>query len=116
MMKTKEERVAIAPEYDWMNPLLTDMYQITMSYAEWKAGRADDHAIFEAYFRKNPFKGKYTIFAGTDEVLRFLKEYRFTEEHIAFLKHTMPNLEDGYLEWLSKLDCSKVTVSGFRDG
>lgn len=55
-----------------MNPLLTDMYQVTMSYAEWKAGRAEDHAIFEAYFRKNPFKGHYTIYAGNDEVLRFL--------------------------------------------
>lgn len=52
-----------------MNPLFTDLYQITMSYAEWKAKRHNKPAVFEAFFRKSPFKGSYTVFAGLDEVL-----------------------------------------------
>ena len=52
-----------------MNPLFTDLYQITMAYAEWKAKRHDEPAIFEAFFRKAPFKGPYAVFAGLDEVL-----------------------------------------------
>ena len=74
------------PHQDWMNPLFTDMYQITMAYAEWKTGRHEEHCVFEAFFRKSPFKGPYTIFAGLDEVLRFLKTYKFTEPMIAYLK------------------------------
>lgn len=56
-----------------------------MSYAEWKSKRSEEHAVFEAFFRKNPFKGSYTIFAGLDEVLGFLSKYKFTEEHIKYL-------------------------------
>ena len=55
-----------------MNPLFTDLYQITMAYGEWKAGRHDVASVFEAFFRKAPFKGNYTIFAGLDEVLQFM--------------------------------------------
>jgi nicotinate phosphoribosyltransferase len=57
-----------------------------MAYAEWKTGRHEEHCVFEAFFRKSPFKGNYTIFAGLDEVLRFLKTYKFTEPMLAFLK------------------------------
>lgn len=59
-------------KYDWMNPLLTDNYQITMAYAEWKAKRHNEPCIFEMFFRKSPFNGKYTIFTGHDEVISYL--------------------------------------------
>jgi nicotinate phosphoribosyltransferase len=59
-------------KFDWLNPLFTDLYQITMAYGEWKAKRAEEPAVFEAFFRKAPFKGCFTIFGGLDEVLLFL--------------------------------------------
>ena len=109
---TQEDMTA----YDWMNPLLTDMYQLTMCYAEWKAGRHETPSVFEAYFRKNPFKGKYTIFAGMDEVLRYLRDYKFNESHISYISSVMPHLDPGFLDWLRKLDCSTIRVTGFTDG
>ena len=72
--------------HDWLTPLLTDHYQITMTYAYWKNKRQDDHSVFEAFFRKNPFKGKFTIFACIEEVLQFVAGFKFKEEHIAYLK------------------------------
>ena len=72
--------------FDYMNPLFTDLYQITMTYGEWKAQRHNEPAVFEAYFRKAPFKGCHTIFAGTDEVMEFMTKFRFNEDHLAFLK------------------------------
>ena len=63
-----------------------------MAYAEWKAGRHVEHTVFEAYFRKAPFKGCYTIFAGCDEVMQFLREFRFKEEHLVYLKSQLPHL------------------------
>lgn len=93
-------------EIDWMNPLMTDHYQITMCYAYWNSKRHNEHAVFEAFFRKNPFKGKFTIFAGTDEVMKFLKKFKFTPEHITYLKSQMPQAPQEFFNWLETLDCS----------
>ena len=57
-----------------------DLYQITMAYAYWKAGKKDSIAVFDLFFRKNPFDGEYTIFAGLEEVLRYIACFRFSKE------------------------------------
>ena len=87
-----------------------------MSYAYWRNNRWNDAAIFEAFFRKNPFRGKFTIFAGTDEVIKFLQLFKFTEQHIAYLKKTLPDAPEEYFQWLAKLDCSRIKVKGFKEG
>jgi nicotinate phosphoribosyltransferase len=63
------------PTNSLVTPLLTDMYQISMAYAYWKNNKHNDHAVFELFFRKNPFSGEYCIFTGLDEVLKFLAHY-----------------------------------------
>lgn len=75
---------------EWMSPLFTDLYQITMAYGEWKAERHNETAVCEAFFRKAPFKGCYTIFAGLEEVIRFLDHFKFEEEQLVYLKSVLP--------------------------
>ena len=36
-----------------VQPLLTDLYQISMAYAYWKSNKHQDEATFDLYFRKN---------------------------------------------------------------
>ena len=101
-----------------VTPLLTDLYQITMTYAHWKNGRVNDPAIFELFFRKNPFGGEYTIFCGLDESLKFIDNYKFSEEDIDYLKQTpaLRNCDPGFWEYLRHLDCSKVTIRALKEG
>ena len=61
-------------------PLLTDLYHFTMAYAYWRAGRAHDAAVFELFFRENPFGGGFTLFAGLHDCLLFLRGFSFTED------------------------------------
>jgi nicotinate phosphoribosyltransferase len=100
----------------YMNPLFTDFYQITMTYAYWKNGRHKENSVFEAFFRKCPFKGKFTIFAGVEEVTEFLKAFKFTDAHIQYLKAQMPHAEDEFFEWLKQMDTKSLKVNGIPDG
>ena len=62
--------------------------------------------MFEAFFRKNPFKGKFTIFAGLDEVTHFIQEFKFNKQQISFLKSVLPQAKPEYFDWLINLDTS----------
>lgn len=63
-----------------VDPLLTDLYQITMAYGYWESGRKDSMATFDLFFRRNPFKGEYTIFAGLDDCLKFVRHFCYTDD------------------------------------
>jgi len=82
------------------SPLMTDLYQITMAYAEWKGKRSDNTCVFEAFFRKEPFKGRYAVFAGLDEVISFLENFKITEEHINYLQSQLSYMEKDFFIWL----------------
>uniref|UniRef100_A0A7N0UDJ0 Nicotinate phosphoribosyltransferase n=2 Tax=Kalanchoe fedtschenkoi TaxID=63787 RepID=A0A7N0UDJ0_KALFE len=110
------------PIIDWptnpmVTPLLTDLYQFTMAYAYWKAGKHQERAVFDLYFRKNPFGGEYTIFAGLEECIRLISNYRLTEEQIDFIKSSLPGTcEDGFFDYLRGLDCSELEVYAISEG
>ena len=44
--------------------LLTDFYQLTMAYGFWKAGATGKEAVFNFFFRENPFQGDSRFFAA----------------------------------------------------
>ena len=106
------------PTNSLVTALLTDLYQITMAYAHWKNNRHMDPAVFELFFRKNPFGGEYTIFAGLDECLKYLASFRFSAEDVDFLR-SLPALkqcDEGFFEWLLALDASQVKIYAMKDG
>jgi len=89
---------------------------LTMAYAYFKANKHHDHAVFDVFFRKNPFRGEYAVFAGLDEVLRFLDAYKFTEERIEQLRHIMGECDEEFFAYLLRLDLSDVKVYAPAEG
>ncbi|KAL8200575.1 hypothetical protein R6Q57_011914 [Mikania cordata] len=105
------------PTNPMVTPLLTDLYQFTMAYAYWKAGKNNERAVFDLYFRKNPFGGEYTVFAGLEECIRFIANFKFLKEEITFLRETLPPMcEDGFFDYLQAIDCSDVEVYAIPEG
>merc|ERR1719491_2134940 len=102
-----------------VNSLLTDLYQITMAYGYWKGARCEEKAVFELFFRKNPFKGQFTVFSGLDEVLKFIHHFHFSADDLEYLKSTpsLKHCEAAFFdEYLANIDCSQVTVRSMKQG
>lgn len=104
------------PVNGYIKPLLTDQYELTMAYAYFNADRHEDFAVFDLFFRKNPFGGEFTIFAGLSEALKFLQDYHFEDDHIDYICEQLPECSDRFRDWLKGLDCSRVKVHSLREG
>ena len=77
----------------------------------------DDHAVFDLYFRKNPFGGEYTVFAGLDEVISLLREFHFTDADVEFLQEKLPpDTDPAFFEYLKKIDASQVRIFAVDEG
>lgn len=88
--------------------LLTDFYQLTMSYGYWKAGLERKETVFHLFFRKTPFRGGFTIAAGLEAVIQFLESFRFDSSDLAYLAHLKgvdgePYFKEDFLHYLANL-------------
>ena len=93
------------------------MYQITMAYAYWKSGKKDDGAVFDLFFRKNPFQGEFTVFAGLEEILLFLEDFSYTDDDICYLKKLMPQTtEPEFFEYLRNLNSNDIRIYSMPEG
>ncbi|XP_047529168.1 nicotinate phosphoribosyltransferase isoform X1 [Vanessa atalanta] len=100
-----------------VQPLLTDLYQITMAYAYWKSGKVNDTAVFDLFFRTNPFQGEFTIFAGLEECLKFLENFHYSDSDIEYLKQTLPaTIEHEFYDYLKDLTCKDIKLSAIEEG
>lgn len=94
--------------------LHTDLYQINMIQTYWAQGIADKNAVFEAYFRKNPFNNGYAVFAGLEKLVRYIQNLRFSETDIAYLRE-LGKYSEEFLEYLKnfKFTC---TIRSHKEG
>ena len=82
--------------------LHTDLYQINMAESYWADGIHNRKAVFELFFRKLPFGNGYAVFAGLERILDYLRELRFTESDLAYLREELGYRED-FIAYLKEL-------------
>ncbi|HEX8961280.1 MAG TPA: nicotinate phosphoribosyltransferase [Geobacteraceae bacterium] len=68
------------------SPLLTDLYELTMLAGYLEEGMTEQPAVFDLFYRHNPFQGGYAVFAGLETVLAYLEGLRFDDDELAYLK------------------------------
>jgi nicotinate phosphoribosyltransferase len=66
--------------------LLTDHYELTMVRAALRAGTAHRRCVFELFARRLPEGRRYGVVAGVGRFLRALRQFRFDDESLRFLR------------------------------
>lgn len=79
--------------------LLTDLYELTMMQGYFKAKDANETVIFDAFYRSNPGNNGYSICAGLEQVIEYIKELHFSQEDVDYLR-TTGLFEEDFLEYL----------------
>ncbi len=104
------------PTNSLVTPLLTDKYELTMAYGYWKLRKHEMPAVFDLHFRRNPFGGEFTVFAGLEEALRLLSDWHITDDDIERLRCILGVKDEEFYRWLRNLDCSGVRVRALPEG
>ncbi len=66
--------------------LLCDFYELTMANGYFELGKGDEIAYFDVFFRTLPDGGGFAIAAGLAQVIEYIKDLKFTEEDIEYLR------------------------------
>ncbi|MBD3410076.1 MAG: nicotinate phosphoribosyltransferase [Ignavibacteriales bacterium] len=64
----------------------TDQYQLAMALAYFKSRKREDRAVFDYFFRKPPFGGGYAVFAGLENLIDLLEDFRFDDADLEYLE------------------------------
>ena len=75
------------PDEDYDNPaMVTDFYEFTMANCLFLHGYKDTVMVFDMFFRENPDDMGYSISCGQRKLVKFLREYHFTERDLIWLR------------------------------
>jgi nicotinate phosphoribosyltransferase len=78
--------------------LFTDFYSLTMAQGYWKKGM-NHQAVFEMFFRRQPFGSGFSVFAGLEPLLKTLASFSFSPEDIEYLR-SLGFFDEPFLEYL----------------
>ena len=81
--------------------LLTDLYQLTMGYGFYRQNKHEEEVVFDLFFRKNALI-TYSVFAGLEQAMDYLLNWRFDEEDIAYLRG-LNLFDEGFLDYLKNM-------------
>ncbi len=95
-------------------PLLTDFYEFTMAYTYFKENKHEDIAYFDMFVRKVPDDGGFMIFNGLNRLIDVIKEFKFTQKDIDYLRK-VSKFDEAFLDYLLNLRIS-VDIWSVEEG
>jgi nicotinate phosphoribosyltransferase len=106
--------------------LFTDFYQLTMAQLYFRHGLAERRVQFDYFFRSHPHYGEhsagYSIFAGLEWLLDWMRETAATPEDVAYLRSLRGAagnrlFDDAFLDWLAENGTmSGLTIRAVPEG
>jgi nicotinate phosphoribosyltransferase len=109
-----------------LNPLTTDLYQLTMAQVYYRLGIHEKRAQFDHFFRSYPDYGQhqagYAVTAGLEPFVRGLSDSRFAPADIEYLatcrgRTGSPLFDAGFLSWLGGISLlDGVSIEAVAEG
>jgi nicotinate phosphoribosyltransferase len=81
--------------------LFTDLYELTMAASYFREGM-NGPATFSLFARKLPPTRSFLLAAGLEDVLNFLRDFRFSDDGLAYLD-SLDRFEPAFLDFLRRL-------------
>ncbi len=79
--------------------LLTDAYELFMSDSYVKSKKGVE-GVFDLFYRVVPNGGGYTVMAGLDKVIEYIKNLKFSDEDIEYFRKSGYNFSEEFLNYL----------------
>lgn len=79
--------------------MLMDFYELTMSNGYFVNGLSDTIVYFDMFYRKNPDGAGFSIVAGLEQLIDYIKNLKFTQQDIEYLR-SKGILAEEFLQYL----------------
>lgn len=83
--------------------MLTDFYEITMANGYLEAGKENEIAYFDMFFRQVPDNGGFAIMAGLEQLIEYFNNLKFSDEDIEYLRNKKC-FSNKFLEYLKNFE------------
>jgi len=80
--------------------MVMDFYELTMAEGYFKSGD-QPRVAFDVFYRKVPSGGGFAIFAGLEQIIEYVENFRFEDSDVAYLRSLNLFSED-FLDYLRK--------------
>lgn len=94
--------------------MVMDLYELTMANGYFNDGDIDTRVAFDVFYRKNPDKGGFTIFAGLEQIVEYIENMHFNEADIQYLR-SLNIFTDKFLDYLKEFRF-KGDIYSFPEG
>lgn len=83
--------------------MLADFYEITMANGYFENNMQEKTAYFDMFFRRVPENGGFAIMAGVEQLVDYLKNLKFEDEDIEYLRQK-GIFDERFLEYLKNFE------------
>jgi nicotinate phosphoribosyltransferase len=80
--------------------LLTDFYELSMMQGYFLQ-RENPNVVFDMFFRRQPFGGGFAVFAGLEDLLKYVGSLAFSREDLAYLE-SLGTFRRDFLDYLAE--------------
>ena len=83
--------------------MVMDMYELTMGNGYITGDDTSTKVVFDVFYRNNPDKGGFSIFAGLGQIIEYIENLHFDDKDIAYLRG-LGIFDERFLEYLKSFE------------